>query len=61
MAFKIVRNDITKVAADIIVNTANPNQNVSVAQILQYMKQQEKKHFLRKERLLVLSKEERLQ
>ena len=24
MAFKIVRNDITKVAADIIVNTANP-------------------------------------
>lgn len=24
MAFKIVRNDITKVEADIIVNTANP-------------------------------------
>lgn len=25
MAFKIVRNDITKVNADIIVNTANSN------------------------------------
>ena len=25
MAFKIVRNDITKVKADVIVTTANPN------------------------------------
>ena len=25
MSFKIVRNDITKVKADVIVNTANPN------------------------------------
>ena len=25
MTFKIVRNDITKVKADVIVNTANPN------------------------------------
>ena len=24
MAFKIVRNDITKIEADVIVNTANP-------------------------------------
>lgn len=58
MAFKIVRNDITKVEADIIVNTANQNQNVSVAQIWQYMKQQEKKRFLQKERLLAPLKEE---
>ena len=26
MPFKIVRNDTTKVKADVIVNTANPNQ-----------------------------------
>lgn len=61
MAFKIVRNDITKVEADIIVNTANPKPKCVSGTDLAIYEAAEKKRFLQKERLLAPLKEERLQ
>ena len=60
MAFKIVRNDITKVEADIIVNTANPKPKcVSGTDLATY--EAAGKEALLAERLLALLKEEKLQ
>ena len=50
MPFKIVRNDITRVKADVIVNTANPNPICASGTDWQSMRQQEKKNFSQKER-----------
>ncbi len=50
MSFKIVRNDITKVKADVIVNTANPNPICASGTDLAIYEQQAKKSFSQKER-----------
>lgn len=41
MPFKIIQNDITKITADIIVNTANPNPFTAVARIMRFIRRQE--------------------
>ncbi len=61
MAFKIVRNDITKVVADIIVNTANPKPKCVSGTDLAIYEAAGKEALLAERRLLVLLKEERLQ
>ena len=50
--FKIVQNDITKVKADVIVNTANPNPIWSVAQTLLFMRWLAKNSFWQKNQRL---------
>lgn len=49
MPFKIVRNDITKVKADVIVNTANPNPICASGTDLAIYEAAEKNSFLPKE------------
>lgn len=62
MAFKIVRNDITKVEADIIVNTANPKPKyVSGTDLAIYEAAGKEALLAERERLLAPLKEERLQ
>ena len=51
MPFKIVRNDITKVKADVIVNTANPNQICASGTNLAIYEAAGKESFSPKERI----------
>ena len=41
MPFKIIQNDITKITADIIVNTANPNPVYGSGTIMRFIRRQE--------------------
>lgn len=45
MSFQIIRNDITKVKADAIVNTANPRPTYGGGLTRQYMKQLGKRYY----------------
>ena len=51
MPFKIVRNDITRVKADVIVNTANPNPICVSGTDLAIYEAEEKKSSSQKERI----------
>lgn len=61
MAFKIVRNDITKVEADIIVNTANPQPKCVSGTDLAIYEAAGKEALLAERKTIGPLKEERLQ